>query len=171
MTNKNNYSMTLVISLILMCIGVIVSPIAAAKDNLRLREFYLTVDTFDGAAALEACAEGFHVASMWEILEPSNLKYNTTLGKIAGDSGFGPTVDDDGWIRTGQDSVTGDSSLSPGRTNCGAYSSNDPLHFGTVIELPQSSWDTRAPLLTSPWLPRTRSCGSSTRVWCVEDLQ
>ena len=54
------------------------------------RSFYLTKTTHTGAQALAACAEGYHMASLWEILNPSNLRYDTELGVVVGDSGFGP---------------------------------------------------------------------------------
>ncbi len=56
------------------------------------RKFYLTKTYHNGAQALSACATGYHMASMWEIHQPSNLRYDTDLGFIVADSGFGPPV-------------------------------------------------------------------------------
>ncbi|MFX1355393.1 MAG: hypothetical protein ACFFGP_15680, partial [Promethearchaeota archaeon] len=56
-----------------------------------MRQYYLT-DTptgFTGADADTACAAGYHMASLYEILDTSNLKYNTDLGQTREDSGEG----------------------------------------------------------------------------------
>ena len=50
-----------------------------ADDKKGSREFYLTQLRHLAGEATTACA-GFHMASMWEILDPSNLRYNTNLG-------------------------------------------------------------------------------------------
>jgi hypothetical protein len=75
------------------------------------------VDFFDGNETLTACAKGYHMASIWEILDTSNLSYNTDLGVIVDDSGSGPPNAIEGWIRTGD--VTSDHF-----TNCKAWTSD-----------------------------------------------
>ena len=65
------------------------------------QKFYLTKDSFQGGQALTACAKPFHMASLWEILDPSNLKYDTGRGYINDDSGSGAPANVIGWIRTG----------------------------------------------------------------------
>jgi hypothetical protein len=79
----------------------------------------LTKNSADGSQALTACAAGFHMASLWEIFDPSNLQYDGTLGRTNDDSGFGPPTADfflnGGWVRTGfGSSATG----AVGETNC-----------------------------------------------------
>ena len=54
------------------------------------RQFYLTSALAIGDEALTACAAGYHMASLWEITDLSNLRYNTSLGQASGDSGQGP---------------------------------------------------------------------------------
>ncbi len=54
------------------------------------RKFYLTGSPVDGAAASGACATGYHMASLWEIFDPSGLDYNTSLGMTLEDSAQGP---------------------------------------------------------------------------------
>ena len=54
------------------------------------KSFYLTRVTHNASQALSACAEGYHMASLWEIHDPSNLRYDTELGFTTDDSGFGP---------------------------------------------------------------------------------
>src|SRR4029450_11293782 len=45
-----------------------------AGDPRRL--FYLTTSRVNALGALNACAAGFHFASLWEIFDTSNLKYD-----------------------------------------------------------------------------------------------
>jgi hypothetical protein len=66
------------------------SAFQSSNSNKGLRKFYLTRTTHTGAEALSACAGGYYMASMWEIHDPSNLRYDTELGFTRGDSGFGP---------------------------------------------------------------------------------
>src|SRR5512133_3687902 len=66
----------------------------------RPGNFYLTKTSHNGAEALTACAAGYHMASFWEIRDPSNLRYNTAYGYKTDDSGLGPPTAG-GWIRTG----------------------------------------------------------------------
>ena len=54
------------------------------------KAYYLTQTTHNGGQARSACAAGYHMASLWEILDTSNLRYNTELGFTQEDSGFGP---------------------------------------------------------------------------------
>ena len=84
------------------------NPIVA---QLQPRKFYLTkTEDYTGSQALSACASGYHMASLWEIFDTSNLRYDTALGASSTDSGSGPPVavyfglghfEGDGWIRTG----------------------------------------------------------------------
>ena len=83
-----------------------------------LRQFYISTDTkvVDGANATSACADGYHMASLWEIYDTSNLEYNTTLGITQQDSGQGPPGNY-GWVRTGWGA---DTSTTAGQANCNA---------------------------------------------------
>src|SRR5262245_25332331 len=73
----------------------------------KVRKFYLTQDnTFDALEAPNACAAGYHMASLWEIFDPSSLVYDTALGHLSGD-GSGPPEFHIGWIRTGGGSGVG----------------------------------------------------------------
>ena len=127
------------------------------------RKFYLTKTEHNGAQALSACAPGYHMASLWEIVDPSNVRYNTDLGVTFTDSGFGPPSAL-GWIRTGF--LTSDS-LEPGVANCDAWTSADAGRFGTLVGL-HSLWNL-PPTQISPWQGIARSCSTATRVWCVQD--
>ena len=128
-----------------------------------MREYYLTTATYNGASATTACASGYHMASMWEILDPSSLKYNTTLGHTEDDSGSGPPVAR-GWVRTGYTSSNDEESA--GRANCSSWTTT--VGYGTTAILP-NTWDAGWEDLLA-WNTYTWACNSTnTRVWCVAD--
>jgi hypothetical protein len=137
---------------------------ALTAGRARPRGFYLTTTVVAGNAAITACAAGYHMASMWEIFNVGTLEYNRTVGYTATDSGSGPPASIAGWIRTGVPSFT---NAVPGNANCSSWTSNNPAHNGTRINL-QPQWAV-ASEFTSPWDSTIQACGTTSRVWCVED--
>jgi hypothetical protein len=99
--------------------------------SCNVRSYYLTQNLFTGANALTACEPGFHMASLWEIFDTSNLQYDTTRGYTRADSGNGPPQNDDdlGWVRTGN--IAGSGFTRPGLANCSAWTSPDG--FGSAV--------------------------------------
>jgi hypothetical protein len=140
---------------------------AAAADSRRW--YYLTSSSsFDGSAAFSACDSGFHMASIWEIMDTSNMRYDTARGEALDDSGNGPPVFSYGWVRTGDTFYAGN---EVGLANCNAWSSSSASHFGTLARLPNSSaaaWNAPATRI-SPWEGSTDTCDQTWSVWCVED--
>ena len=130
----------------------------------RRRKYYLTTATQNGAGADAICAAGYHFASVWEILDTTQLEYNTALGYTALDSGQGPPTDVDGWVRTG---YTSDDSTSIGRANCLLWDTASSGSRGTTVTLSQF-WDLAAQRV-SPWSPITGTCDVPHRSWCIED--
>src|SRR5215469_6134090 len=106
---------------------------AATIKPFPVRQFYQTSGRFDGAHAPTACTAGYHMASLWEILDVSNLGYNTTLGLTADDSGSGPPSVSDGWIRTGFAAES--SATNAGLANCNAWTENAGNSNGTFANL------------------------------------
>ena len=97
-----------------------VSSLSAAVNHLDVRKkYFLTDATFDGSEALHACPAGFHLASLLEIIDTSNLEYDTSRASHSHieDAGKGPAVVL-GWVRTG--GFNSDSS-SPGFGNCDTF--------------------------------------------------
>jgi len=139
-------------------------PQAPAAASTGMRQYYLTTDLHDGSEALTACASGYHFASLWEILDPSNLKYNTDLGYTWEDSGQGPPTSTQGWVRTG---FTSSTSNTEGQANCNAWTSSESGHYGTRAFLPPS-W-TAAVQDIHVWTVWTFGCDFGFQVWCVED--
>lgn len=142
------------------------SPQAPAAASTDMRQYYLTKDSYDGDQAdgtdgngAGVCASGYHFASLWEILDPSNLKYNTTLGWTRDDSGAGPATYD-GWVRTGYNSYNSDTA---GRANCNVWSTTSG--YGTRVRL-TNDWTVQH---VHVWFVGTTGCSSTRYVWCVED--
>jgi hypothetical protein len=156
--------------LLTLALAIVLGSTAAGGKPVRLRQFYLTVTTHDGASALTACAPGYHMASMWEILDPSNLLYDTELGDTQDDAGQGPPNDFDGWVRTGNNASGGGSA---GSANCEAWTSFSNDDIGTAAELVQSGWSQGSRLFfpVAPWAAFTRNCDTPNNVWCVEDVR
>lgn len=139
-----------------------IEPVRVAPTGMRL--FYMTQLGYDGSEASTACEAGYHMASFWEIVDPSNLKYNTALGFGYPDSGSGPPSEHYGWVRTG--SVNDTSNVS-GKANCDGWSSDASSHRGTLVSLPgpwTAGWED-----LSIWLAATSDCQWEHPTWCIED--
>ena len=132
---------------------------AAAADSRRW--FYLTTTTHNGANALTACEAGFHMASIFEIFDVSNLRYDAGRGRTKDDSGLGPPMTSGGWVRTGEAAYTAD---WVGVSNCDVWTSPNPSHYGTHVHL-SSDW----PVAQRIWAATTFTCGAAMPVWCVQD--
>jgi hypothetical protein len=142
--------------------GVVSASEMSVTQSAGMRQFYLSQDASQGDSALAQCAAGYHMASLWEIADPTNLKYNTSLGQTAADGGQGPPSDLLGWVRTGYQS---DSSSTPGQANCTVW---DALGgSGTVVNL-LDYWTTGG-FDVDVWNAVTAGCTLSRAVWCVED--
>jgi len=129
------------------------------------RRFYLTQNYVNGANALTACAAGFHMASLWELLDVSNFRYDTLLGTTADDSGQGPFVGG-GWVRTGTYSYPG--VFDPGSASCSAWTSSSGTQNGSLAGL-DTYWNDSNVTDIPPWYPFAVSCNNVNKVWCVED--
>ena len=131
--------------------------------QLQPRRYYLTRDSFDGSQAVYACAPGFHMANLMEILDPTTLRYDSTLGHTEPDAGSGPPTENGGWIRTGRFAKAAGSGA-----NCNAWTSASPLECGTQVELTQDWSDPASD--GGPWdADNTASCSWTLRTWCVQD--
>ncbi len=138
------------------------------------RLYYLAKSDFNagewtGVIAQQACGSGFHMASIWEILDPSNLSYASTRSDAvtADDSGTGPPVDKYGWVRTGNaSSSTGDWGVA----NCSSWTTKADSTYGTQVGLP-GSWvhtgDRDGTI--EPWEMSVEDCKYGYSVWCIED--
>ena len=127
------------------------------------RKFYLTRTNHTGASADTACAAGFHLASPFDILDPTVLDYDSSLGDTSDPRG-GPPTGSSGWAH----SSTQPSTLNlAGIASCDNWSSSSSSHYGSVVQL-QASWTAPATVI-SPWHGGTWNCASIAPAWCVED--
>ena len=135
------------------------------------RRYYLTASLHDGSSARGACASGYHMASLWKILTPSDLEYTavpkpgTATHGPAPDQGSGPPSTNSGWVRTGNSD--GNATAAAGADNCLAYASTSGL--GTVVGLQNEAWDQGNSTGFNAWRASTQTCSTNKPVWCVED--
>jgi hypothetical protein len=80
---------------------LLLAALAPASAEAGGKKFFLSRNTVWGDQALDACGQGYHMASLWEIFDPTLLKYDTKRGGTLGDAGSGPPAGLQGWIRTG----------------------------------------------------------------------
>ena len=145
--------------------------VTVAVESAGPRKFYLSLTVSDGSSALTACATGFHMASIWEIYDPSTLQYawDHADATVTVDSGFGPPATHSGWVRTGSLSH---STEVVGQANCSAYTSNGFSDYGTRVFL-QDYWLDPGGSVTavpgSPWYAYAFSCAFGKGTWCIED--
>jgi hypothetical protein len=145
----------------------------AFRDSRALRMTFRTTGLFshpirpEDDPAPEACGAvpaGFHMASLWEIFEPSHLRYDTALGVTDGGLGLRCSDRDSRMVRTG----AGPSGFQPApRANCHAWASSEAADFGTLVAL-SAAWAFDG-LGASPWAAVDDTCSSARPVWCVED--
>ena len=128
-----------------------------------MRQYYMTDSLHAGNETLTACEEGYHLASMWEIADPTNLKYDTALGFSWGDSGEGPSSARRGWVRTGASPGTG---ATPGMANCEVWTSNSSSDYGSTALL-DTVWTDDPDV--GLWTVDIKACDGTWYVWCVED--
>jgi hypothetical protein len=136
----------------------------------RPGNFYLTKTNHNGAEALTACAVGDHMASIWELQNPSNLAYSTAYGLQWTDSGLGPPTGG-GWIRTG--AAASGAAPDPHKAfttlaNCLAWTSANASDFGNLVNL-HIPWLNEPDANMAPWKISSASCNTKTAVWCVQD--
>ena len=140
-------------------------------SRVVMRKYYMAAmaSRVNGSQALDACAPGYHMASLMEIQDTSNLRYATELSDYTMshyDAGSGPPKVY-GWIRTGA-ILLATHSTGAGKANCERWTSASPGINGSIA-MPSSNWvDVISPAVPS-WWGTADSCDSTWPVWCVED--
>jgi hypothetical protein len=128
--------------------------------------FFITSANYTGAQADTSCPAGYHMASLWEMMNPSERTYASSLAvaKTRGDQGSGPVAGWWGWVRTGVDGFVGNEA---GRANCAVWTSTTAGEYGTIVRLAEN-WTSGA-IAISPWQAQTWSCTGVAPVWCASD--
>jgi hypothetical protein len=149
---------------------------ATTTSTAPARHYYLTKATLNGNQALTACASGYHFASFVEILDPTVLTYNKTLGRSNADDGAGPPTGVFGWVRTGYASNSSTSGGGGIPTNCSLWTSEASTDNGEVgVFLPSWLNQTTTPPTYVPAVlfQNDATCDNSQGVhigvWCVEN--
>lgn len=149
-------------------VGSIQFADGSVLSSASLRKYFMSNSQNDASHATAQCGPGFHMASMWELVNPSALSYDTTRGYTNADSGSGPPVLS-AWIRTGESAGTIN---IPGAANCNAWTSNSPNDYGTAVNLPFAwTYDPQFQphYLTAPWMAAAVTCDQVRPTWCIQD--
>jgi hypothetical protein len=133
--------------------------------------YYLTATNFSSLGAVDACGAGYHFASLWEIMDPSNLAYasdhpNAYVSEA--DQGYGPPSGSAGaprygWVRTGQNASVANTA---GTGNCQNWTSDEATEFGSRAGL-NPNWTGAEDVFV--WKVGAAACNTSQPVWCIED--
>jgi hypothetical protein len=135
------------------------------------KKYYLTVNGFTGGDAIKACDRRFHMASLFEIQDPSNLQYvnrsTPVYDSLVDDQGLGPPSNRMGWVRSGVYPPSGFV------YDCPDYWDQHDPHTGTTLTLNAHSFYAAPDLPASHpntwWSAALRPCSQPVLVWCVED--
>ena len=139
-------------------------------DKAKL--YYLTTYGFTGDEAITACESGFHMASLSEIQDPSNVQYAPGRKPVYDyfDQVSDQFPDHTGWVRTEADPLMGYV------YNCDAWRSSSDQQSGTTMTRRFLRGENNGHSLYEESDPaawwqstRTASCAQPKFVWCVED--
>jgi hypothetical protein len=132
------------------------------------RHVFLTEPYYHPDEALQACGQGYHMASLWEIADTSNwvYDYDHPAAHVQDDSGYGPPSHWYGWIRTGYYS-SGDPITGTG--NCQNWTSRSNGDKGTLVRL--SRWWEAGPGEILTWTAYPCPCNETVAVGCVADVE
>lgn len=165
MESKKYLTLSLAVLLLAVAVSlfntVAIQAARPAPSTAPARGYYLTSGlVYTGSQALFACAPGYHMASRFEILDPSNLRYETALGLTTDDSGLGPPWGLAGYIRSGFNS--NDVNGSNFNANCNVWTTDSNASYGTLGGLVVG-------FNSAVWEFHNQPCNLVQRVWCVQD--
>jgi hypothetical protein len=143
------------------------SPLLTYFPYQTGRHIYLTNTSYATNHTLTACAVGYHMASLWEMLDVSNMIYDNThpAAYNKADSGYGPPSNWYGWVRTGFNSSN---SITTGSGNCNTWTSISTGDYGVSVRL-SNTWEA-APGDIVTWDATSFTCNYTGPVWCVGDF-
>ena len=152
--------------------GAVTEPPATVNAGVpaKPRMYYLTVTGFTGGDAITACDSGFHMASISEIQDPSNLQYadrsTAAYDSLVDGQRLGPPSNHMGWVRSGVYPPSGSVFV------CEDFWDNREDLSGTTLSL--NDWFEAGIEQTSStpnmwWQSAHSPCSQPEPVWCVED--
>ena len=147
---------------------------ATGNDGIpaRAKMYYLTENTFDGGDAIMACDFGFHMASISEIQDPSNLQYanrsTAAYDSLVDGQRLGAPSNRMGWVRSGV--------YSPlGVYDCGDWRGKYDTQLGNTLALYDfwyaSEHEQPVSHLNTWWQAARQICSQPKPVWCAENPQ
>ncbi len=148
----------------LCCVAVVVSLPHTASAQ---KKYYLTSKTYPANQVLKACASGYHMASVLELINPERLIYNYSVLYAlyqGGDQGHGPPINVSGWVRSSNIPSLINASCEAGGLpwTDTSQSNNGAIATSTVF------WDindvaTHAMAITNDF------CDALRNVWCIQN--
>jgi hypothetical protein len=148
------------------------SSVSWGVPSVPLRKYGLSTTLVDGSQALTACPAGYHMATLFEIFNFTDLAFDDFGNSFSGyDRTGGPPGQPggNGWVRTGTLSSSSDIA---GVGNCNLWTSNSAAGYGTFVG-PEFDWRTSTGTssfnFVAPWRAGTTTCDVSGRVWCVQN--
>ncbi len=119
------------------------------------RRYYLSATSVTGELVASHCDSGFHLATSFELWDPSDMQYDRSRGLTTNESG--PAVSTRGWI------VESGWALAP---DCSDWTTPSSSIEGTTLSIRRVGAQEQNP----GWLVvSTRACDLPHPVWCVED--
>lgn len=149
----------------------VVADVVGYFTRAAPRRFYISLAPgglgVNGSGPTTACAQGFHFASIDEILNLSQLAYDASqpFADALADMGAGAPHGHFAWVRTGGGSLN---SGSPGLGNCFVWASASGADFGASVALIQGNWNGAA-VNISPYFASQQTCNLGLGTWCVEN--
>jgi hypothetical protein len=128
------------------------------------RGFYLTANSYAANEVFTACSKGYHMASVWELLDVSSLNYHYKHPNAMknDDSGSGPPSAWGGWARSGY--LSSNSNIA-GFGNCNNWTSDGNADRGTTLHLGYSTSGIPG-CLVEPY-----QCDNLLPVWCISNVK
>ena len=132
--------------------------------NAPPRRVYVTPGYFEGDEVLTACARGYHLASYWEIREPSNFVYETRLGLTNADYQFGPPASKEAGV-TGLWAWLDFGTVPDVTYNCNGWTGYAYHGYSASLGManPASTF--------YPFNIQVNRCNMKAHVWCASDPQ
>jgi hypothetical protein len=136
--------------------------------HAQTKFYYVTPTGHKGNDVLEACAEGYHFASISELQNFSELAYDTEADLSDSskfDHGHGFGLGYRAWVRSGY--------INDSAMNCNGWTTADSLNRGTWVQLnydieSMQEWPGVSEF-EFQWTGGRISCDTAFRVYCVAD--
>lgn len=142
------------------------NPAFGKSKNESGKSYYLTSHEVQGDNVLGQCAEGYHFALVWEILNFSELTYDTELGYTTSESGVSAPIAR-GWVRAGWGGPVCEA--IPGEQDAAWTQAEERMGPSGTLNAWFLFEEAPPELKREGWLFHWNPCWEPLRVWCVSD--